>query len=221
MRIIFVRHGESDYTHDCLVEEGRSQAVAVAKRLANENISRIYAAPAGRVGQTAYFTAKHLDLPLEMLFCLRELAWSVPGMSHNTPPWILGKRMLEEGFDFFGSDWRKHPYFDGNIATECCRILGEEFDSFLEEYGYRHEGRRFFCENGSSESIAAFSHGGSTQAILAHLMGLPFPYVAHVMQHDHASVIIVDFPVTNGSYVYPRIELFNDCSHLRHDTTTD
>lgn len=216
MRIIFVRHGESDHARDCLTEKGRSQAAAVAERLSCEGISRIYAAPAMRAGQTAYFTAKSLGLQLNMLFCLREVAWGVPGMSGGTPPWILGERMLEEGFDFCGSDWQEHPYYDGNIAAGCYRMLAEEFDTFLADYGYRHEGRRFFCENGSAETIAAFGHGGSTEAILAHLFNLPFPYVSHVLQHDPASVIIISFPVCSGSYVFPRIELFNDCSHLRH-----
>ena len=214
MRIIFVRHAESDHAHDNLTDQGRSQAAAVAKRLAGEGITRIFAGPARRAGLTAYFTAKRLDLPLDMLFCLREIAWSVPGSSHDTPPWILGRRMLEEGFDFSSSDWQEHPYFDGNIVTECYRALADEFDTFLEEYGYRHEDRRFFCENGSAETIAAFSHGGSTEAILAHVLNLPFPYVMHVMQHEPASIIILEFPVNNGAYVFPRIELFNDCSCL-------
>ena len=94
-------------------------------------------------------------------------------------------------------------------------MLAEEFDTFLADYGYRHEGRRFFCENGSAETIAAFGHGGSTEAILAHLLNLPFPYVTHVMQHDPASIIILEFPVNKGSYVFPRLELFNDCSGHR------
>ena len=209
MRIIFVRHAESNHAHDDLTEEGRSQAAAVAERLTNEGITRIYAAPARRAGLTAHFTAKRLDLPLSMLFCLRELAWRTSDASNETPPWILGKHMLEEGFDFGSSDWQEHPYFAKNIVTVCYREIAEEFDAFLEEFGFRHEGRRFFCENGSAETIAAFSHGGSTEAILAHLLNLPFPYVTHVMQHDPASIIILEFPVNNGSYVFPRVELFN------------
>ena len=30
MRIIFIRHGEPDYAHDCLTERGRAQAEAAA-----------------------------------------------------------------------------------------------------------------------------------------------------------------------------------------------
>ena len=32
MRIIFVRHGEPDYEHDCLTETGKLQAVDAAER---------------------------------------------------------------------------------------------------------------------------------------------------------------------------------------------
>ena len=41
MRIIFVRHGEPDYAHDCLTEMGKLQAVAAAERLRNEGIEEI------------------------------------------------------------------------------------------------------------------------------------------------------------------------------------
>ena len=32
MRIVFVRHGEPDYEHDCLTPAGREQALAAAKK---------------------------------------------------------------------------------------------------------------------------------------------------------------------------------------------
>ena len=33
MRILFIRHGDPDYEHDCLTELGRRQALAVSERL--------------------------------------------------------------------------------------------------------------------------------------------------------------------------------------------
>ena len=53
MRIIFVRHGEPDYQHDCLTETGKKQAEAASKRLAREGIDEIYASPMGRAAETA------------------------------------------------------------------------------------------------------------------------------------------------------------------------
>ena len=42
MRIIFVRHGEPDYAHDCLTEQGKQQALAAAERLREEGIDQLF-----------------------------------------------------------------------------------------------------------------------------------------------------------------------------------
>ncbi|MBQ6374118.1 MAG: histidine phosphatase family protein [Clostridia bacterium] len=215
MRIIFVRHGEPDYARDCLTDEGRLQAAAAAERLAGEGIGEIYASPCGRASETAAFTAARLGMQVTTLDYLREITWGGPGIPCDGHPWTLGDRMLAEGFDFRTRDWRTHPYFDGNAATVCCAQIEARFDAFLSERGYRHEGRRFFCEGATDGTVAVFSHGGSGACMLAHLLGLPFPYVASVMPYDFTSIIILDLPVNEGSYVFPRIELFNDCAHIR------
>ena len=214
MRIIFVRHGESDYNHDCLTEKGRRQAAAVAERLADEGISAVYTSPNGRAYETAVFTAERLGLAVNTAYCLREIMWGGPGIPCSGKPWELGRLMLEEGFDFRSADWREHPYFENNSATECCRVISADFDTFLSDHGYRHESRRFFCEKGSAETLALFAHGASNECLLAHILDLPFPYVSYVMQHEPASLTVLDFPVSDGIRVFPTLELFNDCSHL-------
>ena len=214
MRIIFVRHGEPDYARDCLTEEGRRQAAAAAARLAGEGISEIYASPCGRASETAAYTAARLGLPVTTLDYMREISWGGDQIPHDGHPWTLGDRLLEAGFDFYARDWRAHPYFDGNAATECCERIAERFDAFLVEHGYFHEGRRFLCRGDDDRTVALFSHGGSGACVLAHLLNLPFPYVASVMPYDFTSIIILDFPVVDGAYVFPRLELFNDCAHI-------
>lgn len=218
MRIIFVRHGEPDYAHDCLTAQGRIQAAAAAERLAGEEISEIYASPCGRAAETAAYTARKLDLPVTTLDYMHEISWGGEGIPQDGHPWTLGDWMLEEGFDFFGQDWQEHSYFRGNLATEYYRRIASRIDEFLAEHGYRHEGRRFLCAGGEDKTIALFSHGGSGACALAHLLGLPFPYVASAMPYDFTSIIILDFPVREGKYVFPRLELFNDCAHMRRST---
>lgn len=215
MRIIFVRHGEPDYERDCLTDEGRLQAAAAAERLAGEGISEIFASPCGRAFETAAFTAARLGLPVTTLDYMHEISWGGAGIPHEGHPWTLGDLMLAEGFDFQHRDWRTHPYFDGNAATAHYRDIAARFDAFLATRGYRHEGRRFYCEGGADETIALFSHGGSGACVLAHLLSLPFPYVASVLPYDFTSIIILDFAVNAGAYVFPRVELFNDCAHIR------
>ena len=215
MRIIFVRHGEPDYARDCLTEEGRKQAAAAAERLAGEGISEIYASPCGRAFETASSTASLLGLPVTILDYMHEISWGGPGIACNGHPWTLGDRMLEEGFDFQHRDWRKHPYFDGNVASDYYQEIALQFDALLMKHRYRHENRRFLCEEGTDKTIALFSHGGSGACVLAHLLNLPFPYVASVMPYDFTSIIILNFAVQEGAYVFPRLELFNDCAHIQ------
>ena len=214
MRIIFVRHGEPDYARDCLTDEGRRQAAAAAERLAGEGISEIYASPCGRAMETARYTARRLGLPVVTLDYMHEIAWGGEGVPHGGHPWTLGDCMLAEGFDFSAGDWRAHPYFRDNVATEYYGRIAPQIDAFLAGFGYRHEGRRFFCAGGADRTVALFSHGGSGACALAHILALPFPYVASVLPYDFTSVIILDFPVNEGRYIFPRVELFNDCAHI-------
>ena len=214
MRIIFVRHGEPDYALDCLTETGKKQAAAAARRLAREEISEIYSSPFGRARQTAAETAELLGLPVTALDYMHEITWGGEGVPEGGHPWTLGCRMMEEGYDFYRNDWRGHPYFRENLVLKEYDRVSAAFDGFLLDQGYRHEGFRFRCEAGSEKTVAVFSHGGSGGIVLSHLLGLPFPYVCAAMPYDFTSVIVLRFPVSPGDWVFPRLDLFNDCAHI-------
>ncbi len=216
MRILFIRHGEPDYARDCLTDEGRRQAEAAAERLSGENIARIYSSPNGRARQTAAATARRLGLPVVILDYMHEITWGGPDIPVDGHPWTLGDWLLDrENFDYYANDWREHPYFKHNAATDDYRRVTAKFDALLETLGYRHEGARFLCADGSEETVAVFSHGGSGACALAHLLALPFPYVASVMPYDFTSIISVVLPARPGEYVHARLELFNDAAHIR------
>ena len=216
MRMIFVRHGEPDYEHDCLTETGRLQARAAAERLAGEGISRIYSSPNGRALETAEYTAKKLGLPVVRLDYMHEISWGGEGLPENGHPWKLADRLIdEEDFDFFRRDWREHPYFRTNEALRYADMIAGRIDELMLSHGYRHGKGRFLCETGEQETVALFSHGGSGASALAHLLALPFPYVCSVLPYAYTSVTILDFPVQKGAYVHPRVALFNDDAHIR------
>ena len=215
MRIVFVRHGEPDYDKDCLTETGKLQAEAAARRLAREGISQIYASPMGRAAQTAGYTARLLGLPVETLEYMHEISWGGEGIPQEGHPWTLAEWMIDrDGYDFYGEDWRQHPYYKDNAAMDYLREISARFDALLLRQGYRHEGTRFLCETEEEKTIAVFSHGGSGACVLSHLLALPFPYVCTVMPYDFTSIIILNFPVRKGEYVHPRLELFNDAAHI-------
>ena len=216
MRILFVRHGDPDYKNDCLTELGKEQAEAVSLRLLPEGISEIYASPYGRAAETAAVTASLLALPVTTLPYMHEIGWSGEDLPFGGHPWSLSERMLaEENFDFRAEDWRAHPYFVHNKARECFDEIAAQFDLFLKQQGYRHEGRRFFCSAANEKTIALFSHGGSGACAIGHILSLPFPFIAAVMPFDVTSVTIIELPSREGSFVLPRLALFNDAAHIR------
>ncbi len=216
MRLIFVRHGEPNYEMDCLTPTGREQAAAAARRLAGEGITSVYSSTNGRARETAEFTAKPLGLSVTQLDYMHEISWGGPGIPENGHPWTLSDWLLDrEGFDFAARDWQRHPYFAENAALRYYRMIAGKIDGFMLEHGYRHEGGRYFCRGGKDETVALFGHGGSGACALAHLMALPFPYIASVMTFDYTSVSILEFPAREGEYVHPRLALFNDAAHIR------
>ena len=119
MRIIFVRHGEPDYAHDCLTEEGRRQAAAAAKRLRDENVETIYSSPLGRAAETAAALSSELQLPVTTLDYMRELHW---GSTDGSPlfakghPWEIADELARQGWDLTDPSWRDHAYFSNNIV---------------------------------------------------------------------------------------------------------
>ena len=216
MRILFIRHGEPDYENDCLTPIGVRQAEAAAQRLEREGIREIYSSPNGRAFQTAQCTARLLGLPVTQLDYMREISWGGERIPADGHPWTLSDWMIcREDYDFYGQNWREHPYFKTNTATACYDMITERFDAFLADCGYKHEGTRFLCTTEEEKTIALFSHGGSGACVLAHLLAMPFPYVLTVLPYEFTSIISLEFPVRAGEYVHPRLELFNDAEHNR------
>ena len=54
MRLIFIRHGDPDYTHDNLTEKGKREVELLTKRVCSwKNITQFYQSPLGRAKATA------------------------------------------------------------------------------------------------------------------------------------------------------------------------
>lgn len=216
MRLIMVRHGEPDYANDCLTATGLVQAEAAARRLMGEGIGEIYVSPMGRARQTAAAAEKALHLQATVLDYMHEITWSgeedIPFRGH---PWFMADQMAAEGMDILDRAWKDHPYFRHNSAVDCYDRIAMGIDRLLALKGYHHDRLRYLCTADRDETIALFSHGGSGSCALAHMLGLPFPYVATLMRYDFTSVTVLQFPLKPGEYVFPRLELNNDAGHIR------
>ena len=220
MRIIFVRHGEPDYAHDCLTEMGRLQAVDAAERLRNEGIEEIFSSPLGRAAETAAATADLLKRPVQTLDYMRELHWgSIDGtpLPSDGHPWDLADLMAEEGWDLTNPGWREHPYFRNNQVTANADLVAEKTDEWLRSLGYEREGAFYRCvrPDNRQKTVALFSHGGSSAAAIGHILNLPFPYACGLFHLEFTGITIIRLDRNPGSRRLPCLELANDGRHIQ------
>ena len=220
MRIVFVRHGEPDYTHDCLTEQGKLQALAAAERLREEGIEEIFSSPLGRAAETAAATAELLKLPVKTLDYMRELHW---GSTDGTPlpsdghPWDLADLLAGEGWDLTNPGWREHPYFRNNRVTENADMVARKTDEWLLSLGYERNGAFYRCvrPDDRQKTVALFSHGGSSAAAMGHILNLPFPYACGLFHLEFTGITVIRLDRNPGMQRLPCLELANDGRHIR------
>lgn len=211
MKLIFVRHGEPNYKTDSLTETGHLQAQAAAARLKDEGIRAIYTSPLGRARQTAAYTAEQYGLDVEVLPFMHELSWGKePNYYH---PWQRSRALAAEGVDLLDTTFTKEPDFPGKALFAQVAEAAQAFDAWLAERGYIRDGKIYRCAAPSEETLAIFSHGGSSSAVMAHLLGLPYLYFCNFCPLDFTSVSIIRMREEDG-IVTPCLGVLNDHTHI-------
>ena len=91
-------------------------------------------------------------------------------------------------------------------------------DSLLEKWGYKREGLyyRNIRSNDDQHTIALFSHGGSSTALLSRIFNIPFPYLCATLHIPHTGITILRFDRTPGKLAVPVIELACDGRHIQN-----
>ena len=219
MRIIFVRHGEPDYEHDCLTGEGRKQALAAAERLRREEIEEIWSSPLGRAAETAGATSAALGLPVRTLDFMRELSW---GSVDGTPvyagghPWEAADEMVRQGWNLADPSWRSHPFFANNRVTAGADDVARKTDEWLAQLGYVREGAYYRCcrPDSRQKTVALFCHGGSSSAAIAHMINMTFPCACALFHQEFTGITILRLDRNPGARLLPCLELVNDAAHI-------
>ncbi|MBE6836890.1 MAG: histidine phosphatase family protein [Ruminococcus sp.] len=219
MKIVFVRHGHPDYVKDCLTELGNKQAKAAAQRLENEGIEEIYSSPLGRAYETAMHTAEVISKGVTKLPFMREIKWgSSDGNSvyADGHPWDTSLYAISLGYSLMDGEWTKKEPFCNNVVFGEIERVAVEADRWLMTMGYRREGTnyRVVGEN-TNKTIAIFSHGGASTALLSHLLNLPFFYLCRVLCPDFTSITVLSLSDEKGALTTPMIEYANDSKHIK------
>jgi broad specificity phosphatase PhoE len=134
MKLIFVRHGESQAnllhiisnrdTPHLLTENGRGQALALAKNLRVFSVRRIYTSPIPRARQTGELLSLELSAPLEFVDALREPDCGVLEGRGDPDAWAEHKYWLETWLS--GIELEKGPQ-----GGETCDAVRGRFTQFI------------------------------------------------------------------------------------------
>ncbi len=219
MKIVFVRHGHPDYENDTITELGKKQAEAASLILACYPFTRIFASTCGRAVKTASYTADKLGLPIEMLPFMREISWKPDDITEEEKaddrfhPWRMADSIKEQGINLLTYDYEHDAVYQRSKIPACEKTVCEGLDALLETLGYKREGIGYRCLRENEETVALFSHAGSSSCALAHLLALPLPYVFCHYSLDFAGITEVELKSEAGAFVVPHVTLWNEHRH--------
>lgn len=242
MRIIFVRHGEPDYTRDSLTEKGWREARFLAERISKWRVTQFYCSPLGRARDTASCTLEKMNRTAITLDWMKEFA-------HDIDDPLNGKRGIP--WDFVSSFWSSDALMldqerwpEAEIMRSNPQIpLGWEevchnFDQLLSSYGYVRDGH-FYRMPGAKERfiphtfsparpdaldalpdscdepvIVIFCHLGITCLVLSHLLNIAFPALVHGFFLPTSSITVLASEERWSNEAYFRVQTIGDVGHL-------
>ena len=205
--LFLVRHGETQGNIDDkaqghldvpLTETGRLQAKAVAERLSDIEFCAVYSSDLQRALDTAKaITAHRPELPIRTRTQLREIHFG----DYEDMPWDqVGNSYPEFYRRWKNLDTRVGIKFPGGESMQDTWNRVGEFASEIAATNHPENAK-----------ILVVGHGGSLQALLAHLLNLRITDQWSFLFDNTSTTIIKEHQYTPNAW---RTHQFNDTSHL-------
>jgi probable phosphoglycerate mutase len=209
-RVIIVRHGQSSYNAEqmiqgrcdesVLTEKGKADAEIVGNALSNLKIDAFYCSPLQRAKETAQIIHGCLTNPpsLQPTDKLMEIDLSL---------WEkLKKKQVREEFPQEYSIWKQHPQdFKMLLPT------GKEYYPVLSLYEQAQEFWQETISQHQGETLLIVAHNGINRCLIMSAIGVP-PERYHSIQQSNCCINILNF---SGGWEEPvQLESLNQVSHL-------
>jgi probable phosphoglycerate mutase len=202
MRLILVRHGESEWNRTGryqgqedapLSSLGLQQAEALAKRLRNEKIDAIYASPLQRARKTAEAIAQfHSGVPFVEDRALFEI-------HHGEWQGLLASEVRERYAELL-EEWRTYP-------TRCQMPGGESFSNILKRtLNFRERVARQHMQG----AVLVSTHDVVIKILIADALGMHMDRINRIWV-TNASISVVEY--TNE---LPFLVSLSEACHLGH-----
>ena len=226
MHLIFIRHGEPDYSVDSLTPEGFREAEALAARAAGwkGRVTACYRSPLGRAQRTsepslaalgmeaetlpwmAEFTVRRHDRPDGSLHCV---IWDL------LPAWRSGQPKLAEP-----EGWVRAEPYPASIADEVVPRWEEVkagVDAVLARHGYVRDGGvyRVAPDVHRDGCLLFFCHHGLACAAIGHILNIAPPQLWDGFFLPPASVTVLNSEERVPGIAAFRCQCMGDTSHLR------
>jgi len=226
MLLYIIRHGKPDYAADALTDEGWEQAKLVALRLAAGGIDEIHASPMGRAMETARPTAEKLGLPITIEPWAYELGSDCktvfPDGREKTISNLPPEYLHQAAFRSLDSEEaiRRIPGISDTAFAAHWAMLKSGVDGMLEKLGYRrNDDGTYDVVSPNDRHAALFCHAGMQRALLAHVLNIPFHFLAATVMCHYTGVTILEFH-GEGPRTSPQLLSFADTGHLYLDRST-
>ena len=162
-RIIFIRHGQTEWNRDerfrgrvdiALDEAGLRQAEAAAQRIARWEVAAMYSSPLKRAMTTAEIIANRLGLPVEPLDGINDMDFGLwQGLSIGEV-----KEKYPELFDL----WRYSPQSLQIPQGESLEDVRNRVAATIDDLAARHE----------NDTVALVTHRVVCKVLICHLLGM-------------------------------------------------
>lgn len=217
MKLVFVRHGDPDYSIDSLTEKGWKEVSLLADRLSKLEVRDFFCSPMGRAKDTASLTLQKMNRTATEYEWLREFQGKVIRPDVN-------KEMI--CWDFLPQDFTKEKrFYDLNHWTdpEVMQTFDvkkehdwviQSFDQLLAQYGYERDGENYKAVKPNNDTLVFFCHFGVSCVLIAHLLHMSPMLLWQGLAAAPSSVSILNTEERREGIATFRMSCYGDVSHL-------
>ena len=219
MLLYIIRHGDPIYSTDSLTERGWKQAEAVAKRMAQAGINKVFASPMGRARMTAEPTCRLLGLECNIEDWSHEIEderlTPFPDGKLKSVSLVQNTYYRENGNLYvpFERSYEVQGFNTSGMKTAVERIE-RGGDDFLERLGYKREGENYRIVNPNDDRVALFCHSAMGRAWISTLLHIPVHIMWSSFAYTHTGVTVIEFANNENGITAPKCRCYSDMSHL-------
>ena len=225
MHLVFIRHGEPDYSVDSLTPAGFREADALAKRVAGwkGRVTSCYCSPLGRAQRTAEPSLAALGMEAETLPWMEEFAIRTHDRPDGTrhcvtwdllPAWRTEQPKLAEPEGWVRAE--PYPACEEQVVPRWEGIKAG-VDGVLARHGYVRERGiyRALPDARRDGLLVFFCHHGLACAAVGHVLGIAPPQLWDGFFLPPASVTVLFSEERVPGVAAFRCQCMGDTSHLR------